>query len=262
MNGADSRTSSMYQSIIPPSGTDESLNVDNDITANYLKWDLFQRHCYTSLANPGNRINTQLRCDQFHGSHVKWEGTVTNIEIQRVHNTFAQLLSYLPNAMSQTMICWFGEPNELMFDVYSDELEYLKERNKCNLNNWNSYEFRIGITMDYSSIELYLNAMHSFANFTRLLDQSDRIWFSGKLLTTYSNPNGANHNLHQSPYVAFNLEKYPISIDLISIGCINCKDKNLSAFYVSNHLKLSNKNIYSGIKYLFNTIFNPILRIN
>lgn len=262
INAADVQSNGIYQSIIQPSGTAEPLDADNELSATYLKWDLFQRHCYTSLKTPGNRINAQLRCDQFDGALIKWEGIVTNVEIQHTHNMFAHLLSYLPSAMAQTMTCWLGERNELMFDIYSDELDFVKVQNKCNINNWNSYEFRIGIQMDYSSIELYLNAAHSFENFTRLLDRTDHIWFGGKLITTYSNPNGVDHTIHQPPYVAYNLEKHPLWIDLASIGCINCKDKKLNTFYMPNHLKFSSKNIQSGIKYLFNVLFNPLIRIN
>lgn len=260
-HGADSdvQSNEIYQTIISRMDDSDSLSQD-DVTANYLKWDLFKRHCYTPLLYPGNRINAQLRCDRFHGSNVKWEGSVHNVEIKRVSNMFEKVLSFLPEFLSNQVMCWFGEPN-VMFDVYdSDELDYFKEQNKCNLNNWNTYEFRIGVKLDYSPIELYLNVHHSLTNFTRLLSRTDRIWFTGILLTSYTNPDGDDDS--QIPLTTFNLETHPLWIDLTSIGCIKCKETSLKAFYISNRLKLSSRNIYNGIKYLFNVLFNPLIKIN
>lgn len=238
----------------------DSLTQD-EMSSNYLKWDLFYRHCHAPLLYPGNRINAQLKCDRFHGSAVKWEGSVHNIEIKQVSNVFEKFLSYLPNVLSNKVRCWFGEPNELMFDVYdTEELDYFKEQNKCNLNNWNMYEFRIGVKLDYSSIELYLRAHNSFTNFTRLLNRKDRIWFTGTLLTSYTNPDGENDS--PIPLSTFNLEKHPLWVDLISIGCIDCKETSLKAFYASHHLNLSSRNIFNGIKYLFNVLLNPLIKIN
>lgn len=45
----------------------------DDVTMGFLKWELFNRHCHTPLLYPGNRINSQLKCDQFNGVDVKWE---------------------------------------------------------------------------------------------------------------------------------------------------------------------------------------------
>lgn len=253
--------SDIYQTIINRINVADSL-VQDEVSINYLKWDLFNRHCYSPLLYPGNRVNTQLKCDRFHGSPVKWEGSVHNIEIRRVSNIFEKVLTFLPEFISNPVICWFGEPNELMFDVYDpDDLEYFKEQNKCNLNSWNTYEFRIGIKLDYSPIEVYLNIHYSeFTNFTRLLNRADRIWFTGTLFTSYTNPHG-NDDVHV-PFSIFNLEKYPLWIDVTSIGCIKCKETSLKAFYASNNLKLSSRNIYNGIKYLLNVLFNPLIKIN
>lgn len=228
---------------------------------NYLNWEIFKRHCYTPLLHPGNRINAQLKCDQFNGAAIKWQGTVDNLEIKRVYNILEMVLSILPEILVGPIKCWLGEPNELMYDVYdTDELEYFKEQNKCNLNNWNAYEFRIGIQMNYSPIKLYLKAHHSFANFTRLLNRSDRIWFNGKLITSYSNPNG-DDNLHDS-LDPFNLEEHPLWVDVQSIGCIDCKESSLKSFHATNRIKLGSQNIHNGIKYLFNVLFNPLIKIN
>lgn len=260
---SEERSNGMYQSIIiNHEETVDAISQEDMDATTYLKWEIFNRHCHTTIQYPGNRINAQLKCDQFHGSIVKWEGTVINVEIKRVQNIFEQILTFLPDFLSKSITCWFGEPNELMYDVYdTDEMEYFKDQ-KCNLNNWNSYEFRIGIKMDYTSIELYLNAPHSFVNFTRLLHRSDRVWFKGKLITSYSNPNALD-NANQQSMMSFNLEKHPIWIDLSSIGCVSCSDKQLNSFFAtSNQLKLSSQNIYNGIKYLFNVLFNPLIKIN
>lgn len=242
----------------------ETLSTDDEAsTVNYLKFDMFNRHCHVPLLYPGNRINAQLKCDRFHGSTVKWDGSVHNIEIRRISNVFERIVSILPDFLGNGIRCWFGEPNELMFDVYdSDELDFFKEQDQCNLNKWNTYEFRIGVKLDYSPIELYLKVHHSFNNFTRLLSRTDRIWFTGILLTSYTNPDVGNDDSTGIPLSTFNLEKHPLWIDLTSIGCIKCKESSLKAFYVSTRLKLSSRNIFNGIKYLLNVLFNPLIKIN
>lgn len=257
---SESQPNEIYQTIINRIGNGDSLPPD-DVSANYLKWELFKRHCHEPLLYPGNRINAQLKCDRFHGSTVKWEGSVYNVEIKRVSNIFERILNVLPEFVSNHMRCWFGEPNELMFDVYdSEDLDFFKEQNKCNLNSWNTYEFRIGVKLDYSPLELYLKVHHSFRNFTRLLSRTDRIWFTGTLLTSYTSPEGDDDS--QIPLTTFNLETQPLWIDLTSIGCIKCKETSLKAFYISSRLTLSSRNIYNGIKYLFNVLFNPLIKIN
>lgn len=257
---SDSQSGDIYSTIIGRINAADSMD-SSEVSRNHLKWDLFNRHCHSPLLYPGNRINAQLKCDRFHGSTVKWEGSIHNVEIKRVSNTFEKILSYLPDAFSNQVMCWFGEPNELMFDVYdSDELDYFKEQNKCNLNNWNTYEFRIGIKLDYSPIELYLKVHHNFANFTRLLNRADRIWFVGILLTTYSTPDSNDGS--DIPVKTFNLEKHPLWVELNSMGCIKCKETSLKTFYSTNRLNLSSRNIYNGIKYLLNVLFNPLIKIN
>lgn len=255
----------MYHAIINrmDSNGGDTLSTDDEAAVNYLKWEMFNRHCHVPLLYPGNRINAQLKCDRFHGSTVKWDGSVHNVEIRHVSNVFERIVSIFPDFFANGVRCWFGEPNELMFDVYdSDELDYFKEQNQCNLNNWNTYEFRIGVKLDYSPIELYLKVHHSFNNFTRLLSRTDRIWFTGILLTSYTNPDVGGDDNSQVPLSTFNLEKHPLWIDLTSIGCIKCKESSLKAFFVSNRLKLSSRNIFNGIKYLLNVLFNPLIKIN
>lgn len=248
---SESQASDMYYS-------EDTLSAD-DLPINYLEWDLFNRHCHSPLLHANNRINAQLKCDQFHGAAVKWEGSVHNVEIKRVSNTFENCLSYLPDIVGKQIKCWFGEPNELLFDVYdSEELDYFKEQNRCHLNNWNVYEYRIGVKLDYSQIELYLKVHHSFTNFTRLLSRTDRVWFTGTLLTSYSNPDGGD----DVPLSTFDLEKHPLWVDMNAIGCIKCKESSLKAFYISNLPKLSSRNVFNGIKYLFNVLFNPLIKIN
>lgn len=250
-NSQDTQSNEIYQTIIE--------HEDN----NYLKWDVFNRHCYTPLLYPGNRISAQLKCDQFDTATIKWEGTIINLEIKRVFNILEATLAIFPDVLVGKMKCWLGEPNELMYDAYdTDELEYFKEQNKCNLNNWNTYEFRIGIKISYSPIKLYLKAHNSFANFTRLLNRSDRIWFKGKLITTYSNPDIRSGDHSHDSTQSFNLDEYPLWVDVSSIGCIDCKDLSLKSFYATNRIKLGSHNIYNGIKYLFNVLFNPLIKIN
>lgn len=226
-----------------------------------MKWDAFNRHCYSPLLYPGNRISAQLKCDQFSRSSIKWEGTVNNVEIKQIFNVLELLLSVLPDIVSAPIKCWLGEPNEFMSDVYdSEEMEYFKEQNKCNLDNWNTYEFRIGIKINYSPIKLYLKLHNHFANFTRLLNRSDRIWFQGKLIISYSNPDGVV-SIHGSK-TPNNLEDHPLWIDVHSIGCMDCNESSLKSFYATNRIRSGRKYLFDGIKYLFNVLFNPLIKIN
>lgn len=248
-NSPEAQTNDIYQEIIEHEG------------GNFLKWDAFNRHCYTPLLYPGNRMSAQLKCDRFGGSAIKWEGTVNNVEIRQVINILEATLSVLPDIVSGPIKCWLGEPNEFMSDVYdSNEMEYFKEQSKCNLNNWNTYEFRIGIKINYSPIKLYLKTRNHFANFTRLLNRSDRIWFQGKLITSYSNPDGGD-SIHGSKPTN-NLEDHLLWVDVHSIGCIDCKESSLKSFYATNRIKSGSRNIHDGIKYLFNVLFNPLIKIN
>lgn len=245
-------------------------NVNDNIDANLqsgdplinLKYDVFNRHCHTPVIKPGNRINAQLKCEQFNGLHVKWEGDVINIEISEVYNFRSKVLSFLPTFLATSITCWFGEPNELMYDVYeSDELDYLKsvfkERNKCNVNHWNTYEFRIGIKMDYSPAPIYLRAHHSFTNFTKFVQRSDRVWFKGELLLT---PTNSDSDIE--PKFIYDLDKYPLMLDLTAIGCVNCQNPELKTVVASSKLLLSNQSLYNGFKYLLNVLFNPLIKIN
>lgn len=252
----------IYQSLINNEDSIESnLHQDDDSLTN-LKYDLFNRYCRMPIMNPGNRINAQLKCEQFNGIHIKWEGTVTNVEINQVFNLRSNLLSYLPELIASPITCWFGEPNELLYDVYEpDELDYLKtifkEQNKCNLNIWNTYEYRIGIKMDYNPTDIYLIAPSTFANFTKFINRLDRVWFKGSLQLTQT-----DLLIENEPKIVYDLEKYPPMIDLTAIGCISCQHAELKTVFAATQLKLSTHSLYSGFKYLLNVLFNPLIKIN
>lgn len=188
---------------------------------------------------------------------------MTNVEINQVFNIRSRLLSFLPDFLSQPIFCWFGEPNELMYDVYdNDELDYLKsifkEHRKCNVNHWNSYEYRIGITMDYGPAEIHLLAQHQFVNFTKFINRSDRVWFKGSLLLSDTNRAGTEHE----PKIVNDVEKYPITLDLGAIGCVSCQFTELKPVFATNLLKINSQSLYSGFKYLMNVLFNPLIKIN
>lgn len=258
----DSQSGSIYQSII---SSDDGLDATtpHDDTWINLKYDLFNRYCHTPITKAGNRISAQLKCEQFNGLTVKWEGTVTTVEINQVFNLRARLLSFLPDFLAQPIFCWFGEPNELMYDVYdNDELDYLKsvfkEHRKCNVNHWNNYEYRIGIVMDYSPAEIHLLAQHQFVNFTKFINRSDRVWFKGTLMLSDVKRTGTEHKSK----IVHDVEKYPIQLDLGAIGCVNCQFAELKPVFVTNLLRINSQNLYHGFKYLMNVLFNPLIKIN
>lgn len=136
--------------------------------------------------------------------------------------------------------------------------------------------------------EITLKAQHAFGNFTQSLNNSDRIWFMGILRnflkpaasTSSSDLHSANLNdLHmdlggataggagtfgsgdRSDRSNMRLGRKNPLVELISVGCINCQNKELRSVHLSDGLKVNARmrDLLRGIKYLLNVIFNPLV---
>lgn len=107
-----------------------------------------------------------------------------------------------------------------------------------------------------NSIQIVLKAEHSFGNFTSSLNSSDKIWFKGKL-KTYVASSKTGEFLCKSQEKR---GKYSY-VDLTSIGCLHCADKNLLPVEIASNYNLDNnlKHLGRGIKYMLNILFNPLI---
>lgn len=231
-----------------------------------LKWNTFNRYCYLPLTKIGNRIDAQLKCDQFSGLQVKWEGVVSNVEINQVYNIPAKLLAFLPDFISDFIICWYGDRNQIITEKNEEsetDYEYMStifnEQKKCNLHKWNVYEFHIKVIISSGLLikpaEIILKAQHNFMNFTNFLNGSDRIWFKGVLLKN------DKLNVNAARRWDANAENNHPVIDLTAIGCSSCVNPEIESVVLANKFPLNNriKDLYGGFKYLLNVLFNPLI---
>lgn len=231
-----------------------------------IKWDSYYKYCELPLNKAGNRIRHQLECSQLSGATVRWEGLVTSIEISNLDNTLERLLTtYLPDILSDIIVCWYGEPNDV--NKNDDAIEFddvrtiLKQKRRCNLNAWNSYVFNVNVKMSSGMLttptEISLRASHAFTNFTKYLNESDRVWFKGIILKRAKvNPNLSEEQRREK------LSGSEPLIDLTAIGCVSCDTDQLAdTTIVTSNFKLNEriKDLRSGFKYLLNVLFNPVI---
>lgn len=258
----------------------------NEMQSSQLTWDQYYKYCQQPAWDLENKINVQLRCSQLDGLLVKWEGTVHNVEISRVSNYRADIIfNYLPEFLSDMISCWYGERNRVQCTEHEhncdDMKAFLEEQKKCNLNNWNTYEYDITVRMPSTGLlsrqqsEVLLRGQHSFGNFTQRLNTSDRVWFKGTLRNTKSggagrsarsNSNTGSHSAGSTStngedHIYMSLGKAKPMIDLVAIGCISCPASNLESFQVLDGLTVHGrvKDLCRGIKYLLNVLFNPLV---
>lgn len=239
-------------------------NMHDDNFDNNLNWDIYYKYCNQPAWQHVNKINTQIRCSQFDGVSIKWEGKITNIEINKVRNIRADFITnYLPEFIGDLIKCMYGERNQVNCseEENCEEIkDFIEQQKKCNLNHWNYYEYNIIVRM-HSGIfntptEILIRAQHNFGNFTQRLNNSDLIWFKGILRNT----NYDSDNFNNNRFMILGRDNKPI-IDLLAIGCLSCHNKNLDSYQlIADRFKISSriKDLNRGIKYLLNVIFNPL----
>lgn len=264
---AHSQPATLYESMINNDpDIINSIHHDEDRIPN-LKWDSYHKYCQVPLQKPGNRINPQLKCAQLSGAKVRWEGSVTSVEIHRLDNYLERLLTaYIPEFLLDMIMCWYGDLNEVSADAsdttdYNDIKSIFKQKKRCNLDMWNTYVFDVTVKMSSGLLtkpsEIILRAPNTFTNFTKYLNHSDRIWFKGIVLKSPKvDPNVGDGNSDAQS------DKIEPLIDLTAVGCISCSNDKLEATAIAaNHFKLSDriKDLRSGFKYLLNVLFNPVI---
>lgn len=108
--------------------------------------------------------------------------------------------------------------------------------------------------------KIVLKTQHLFGNFTTRLNSSDKIWFKGTLKTF---PSSSQHHHETNDLLACKNDKRT-RIEVSSIGCLQCLDKNLSPVTQSSMFNIDNQPLESlrrGFKYLLNSLFYPMITI-
>ncbi|KAL1374038.1 hypothetical protein pipiens_018312 [Culex pipiens pipiens] len=249
----------------------------------------------------GNKIKTQLRCAHLDGTVIRWEGTVVDLEIASRKNLRADLIhSYLPRFLAERIACYYGERVEPECGPaeerqHCEEMKsFMQQQVRCHLDRWNTYEYELKVRMPSLGLlskpsEITLKAQHAFGNFTQSLNNSDRIWFMG-ILRNFLKPaasTSSSADLHSANLNDLHMDlggataggagtfgsgdrsdrsnmrlgrKNPL-VELISVGCINCQNKELRSVHLSDGLKVNARmrDLLRGIKYLLNVIFNPLV---
>lgn len=232
-----------------------------------IKWDNYYKYCFAPFEKPGNHITSQLKCSQLSGLGLMWEGTVTSVEIGSLENGLERLITtYLPEFLVDLFMCWYGESNDAVDGAHTSDFDemktLLKQRRKCNLNSWNTYTFHVKMNMNSGLLAkptvIVLKASHAFNNFTKYLNESDRIWFKGILLKSSKvDPNLGGASAWPTELIS----NEPL-VDVMAIGCIRCGHTKMEdVTIVSNNFKLNEriKDLRSGFKYLLNVLFNPVI---
>lgn len=259
MNNPDIRNaSSTLYNRIRIDDEPEMIHSPGAETRSAIEWETYYELCVKPLDSPGNRIKTQLVCDQLSGITVFWMGTVASVEINRIDNRLEHFIAtYLPNSLSEWIRCWCG-------DRYEDNLADFNlegsgaihgHRGKCHLQAWNEYEYSVNLRMGTGllkkPVEITLRATHAFSNFTLNLVESDRIWVRGKLLK----------DPKVDPHRASADGGNRVLIDTIAITCDTCKMDLIEVTAVPQRLRLSDhfQELCNGFKYFLNVIFNPVI---
>ncbi|XP_063233013.1 wolframin isoform X2 [Bacillus rossius redtenbacheri] len=223
--------------------------------ATALGWEQYQNHCHQPAWEQASMGAAQVRCAHLAGVQVAWEGYVADVRVGSVRNTLEAVLSRLPGAVRDALVCWFGE--EYRRDCLVGDSCRVAERLKlqharCHLEAWNRYEFEIAVKMKSgmwgSGAVVTLVADDSFRNFTLALRTGDRVWFSGALFS------GA------APEALLGGPKPRVQLD--EIGCLGCHGGELPIHKrkpASTGTTTLAGYLYAGLKSVLNFMFNPLV---
>ncbi|KAH8330616.1 hypothetical protein KR067_005782 [Drosophila pandora] len=232
-----------------------------------LQWDRFHSLCAQPVFEQPNKIKTQLRCAHLNGVPVTWEGSIAKVEISKVTNTLEDVIAnYLPVWLARMMRCVYGEnisqhfqcdpKSDAQCEEWQGVLKALKaESGSCTLHRWNRYEYELLLKVGSNNAGRYLGrctssnvvlrAHHDFGNFTRLLNEGDKVIFYGTLQNS-------------------GLLSDSVQVHLKTIECVNCQSKNLRRASIERAVAISPmdarlQDLMRGIKYLLNALLNPLI---
>lgn len=238
-----------------------------------LTWDLYHKYCLAWTHT--NRINTQIRCSHLDGSEIYWNGVVSRVGISYVRNWRRDFMeNFLPAIVSNQMFCYFGDQNRAnCFEGETCEIkDFIDAQKKCNVDRWNTYQYEIDVKIasptnkgilnlnSKAESKIVIRADHAFGNFTQRINSSDKIWFKAILKTSLASR--SDDFIMQKPHEPENSNNWKFtSVELTSIGCLQCTDRNLSPISIKSNLKYENRlrDLRRAFKYLLNVLFNPLV---
>ncbi|GJQ87355.1 putative negative regulation of ATF6-mediated unfolded protein response [Trypoxylus dichotomus] len=232
------------------------LSMHSDVKP--LSYEEYQQFCHQQAWEHENILATQIRCAQLEHLPIHWDGYVHDIRITSVSNTYKYIIDKFPPLLSQYLYCFYGEDiKDLCDSNLSQTCHYfykaIRSYSKCTLDKYNVYTFRIIVRMQSgiwgNSEDVVLIASDYFKNFTLGLNTNDHVWFKGYLKNVYVD--GENASLR--PYVS-----------LTEIGCLACHNVELIEAKMVRHaakydLQKLLRDIYMGVKFVVNVLFNPIV---
>ncbi|XP_015126304.1 wolframin [Diachasma alloeum] len=230
--------------------------------ASMLTWEQYQNHCHQpAWEELSSKAQVQVQCAQLEGITVAWEGYVTNIRVKTVENSVAGVLRRLPEGIESRLSCVFGVPVDEGLCQGLDptrrstcEMIGKMQRRKCQVNNWNRYEFEIFVKMKNglwgSNAEIVLVGDHSFMNFSLNIYPGDKIQFSGVL----TNQGGEGESLLGGARPMVHLEE---------VACSACHVIHLEPSKRERGCRVSvgvvTRTLVLGIKTVLNFLLNPLV---
>lgn len=252
-----------------------------------LSWEQFYEYCQQPAWDRQNRVRVQLRCAELDGTRVRWMGTVDSVEIASVRNRRADWLdAWLPAAWAEWVACTLGQrtaqPPVPCTDGDGDAAcNILVGRRRCHLNHWATFEYELVVRMTAAASGLLrrpavavvvVRAGHAFGNFTQQLNVSDRVWFRGVLRNSGQVATGARTSPGVEERWSMTLGKRRPHVQLVAIGCVECPqapglepvatlEEAQAAADGGGELRVNGRvrDLYRGVKYLLNVLFNPLV---
>ncbi|KAH8419214.1 hypothetical protein KR222_010704 [Zaprionus bogoriensis] len=254
-----------------------SPNVARRPIPDVLQWERFYELCASPVQDQPNKIQAQLRCSHLHGMSVAWEGKVVHLQIARVSNMLENIVAnYLPTWLAKVLRCVHGENIAQQFqcdpqqDAQCAEWQRViktvtAQTGHCTLQRWNRYEYELLVQVSASasllgrtaSAGVVLRAHHDFGNFTRLLQQGDRVMFIG----TLDNSRVLANNVREHYVLG---SSAPPQVELKTIECLDCQSPELGSATIQRAVLTSPvdarmQDLMRGIKYLLNALLSPLI---
>ncbi|KAK9718418.1 Wolframin EF-hand domain [Popillia japonica] len=233
--------------------TNSELAMQSDVKP--LNYEHYHEFCHQRAWENENILATQIRCARLENLPVHWDGYVHDIRIASISNPYKYLIDKFPLILSQYLYCLYGEEVKDTCETQTCHYFYnaIRSYSRCTLDHYNVYTFKIVVRMQSgiwgNSEDLVLIATDYFKNFTLGLNVNDHVWFKGSLKNIFVD--GENSSLR--PHVLLN-----------EIGCLACHNVELTEVKFAPQItrydlrKLLN-DVYMGLKFVINILFNPIV---
>ncbi|XP_068235215.1 wolframin isoform X1 [Palaemon carinicauda] len=217
-----------------------------------LLWENYKNVCWPSK---DTGAATAHRCLPLQGTFVKWQGSVTQVEIVSIWNLPQSVLNLMPEIIEKPLRCYVGEqlkpcPSGKTVGGQVDHCNVIQSAvgsDLCVLDNWNEYKFELTLAMSSSSsswkfgtstTSIKIIADNDYKEFVLGLQLGDEIEFIGAL--------------------AENIGSLNPKLLLSSVSCVNCKLKLKSA---TKHIEQSHIDIWLVPPFVFNFLMGPILTV-